>query len=233
MRKKETGRMIPITMEEMNKAFKMKSSPMYSNIQYTLEYLDILDAEINSICTTDTVMKIYYKNYLINAMSVIESILLYVLKDNHAMPKEEYKEVCKLSMNERKFGDKFLKAETILYEKTSPFDKKIDFENMINRINDKKLMSFTRKKYLTIKNLKLLRNKVHLFIADTYATSDYNSFSYSEYVWSKYALYTVLTDPTICNDSSLLECFKPTSKEIDYIKNFPLKVNYKNKKEEV
>lgn len=80
---------------------------------------------------------------------------MYVLKDNNAMPKEEYREVCKLSMNERKVGDKFLKAETILYKKTSPFDKKIDFENMINRINDKKLMSFTRKKISHYKKLKI------------------------------------------------------------------------------
>ena len=232
MHKTETGRMIPITMGEMDKAFKMKSSPMYSNIQYTLEYLDILDAEINSICTTDTVMKIYYKNYLVNAMSVIESILFYVLKENNAMPKEEYREVCKLSMNERKVGEKFLKAETILYEKTNPFDKKIDFENMINRINDKHLMDFTRKKYLTIKNLKLLRNKVHLFISDSYSTSDFNSFSQSEYVWSKYALYAVLTDPSICKDATFLKCFKPTNEELSYIKTSPLKINYKKKEDD-
>ena len=229
----KNGRMIPITMEEMDKAFNIKHSPMYSNIQYTLEYLDILNAEINSICTTDTVMKIYYKNYLINAMSVIESILLYVLKINNAMPQEEYKELCSLSMNERKFSGKYLKAKTIIFEKTYPFDKKIDFENMINRINDKNLMNFTHKKYLTIKNLKILRNKVHLFIADTYSTSDFNSFSRGEYIWSKYALYAILTDPSICIDSSYLNCFKLTTEELNYIKNNPLKVSYKEKKEEV
>ena len=85
---------------------------------------------------------------------------------------------------------------------------------------------------LTIKNLKLLRNKVHLFISDSYSTSDFNSFSYCEYVWSKYALYTVLTDPSICKDSAILQCFKPTDKELDYIKTSPLKITYKKKEDD-
>ena len=70
------------------------------------------------------------------------------------------------------------------------------FEQLISIVRDNKLLIDTdlsiNKEYLKI--LRKLRNKIHLTTATDYNETDYNIFSFKDYLSAKYFLLCVLRD---------------------------------------
>ena len=77
---------------------------------------------------------------------------------------------------------------------TSPVPAQMDFEYLINKVQEKRLVRLSGKAYPYLKKLKRLRNKVHLHIAMTKEETDYNSIEYYDYLLARYILLAILSD---------------------------------------
>ena len=90
----------------------------------------------------------------------------------------------------------------------------MDFEFLINKVKEKKLISLTGKAYPYLKALKTIRNKVHLHIIRFANDTDYVSINEYDYLIARYMLYTILRDDVFKpNDKTVLNFIKLSSEE--------------------
>ncbi|MGF3065786.1 hypothetical protein [Facklamia sp. P12950] len=62
-----------------NSLLKDIDKPLRKNIKYTLQYLEFIDVQIEEIYLKGTLEKNVYKTYIINACSIIEASLIYIV----------------------------------------------------------------------------------------------------------------------------------------------------------
>jgi hypothetical protein len=97
----------------------------------------------------------------------------------------------------------------------TPLDVQMDFEFLINKVQEKELVALTGKAFPYIKALKRLRNKVHLHIIRYENDTDYLSIDYYDYVLMRYILYKVLRDEVFCPQSqTYLSFIMPDEKQM-------------------
>ena len=75
-----------------------------------------------------------------------------------------------------------------------PENVQMDFEYLITKVQEKRLISLPGKSYPKLKALKRLRNKVHLHVIRYDNDTDYLGISYFDYLLARYFLHTILTD---------------------------------------
>ena len=80
------------------------------------------------------------------------------------------------------------------------------FEQLISIVRDNRLLIDTdlskNKEYLKL--LRKLRNKIHLTTATTLSETDYNKFSYADYLSAKFFLFTILNDSIFGKDKQVV-----------------------------
>lgn len=183
-------------LENVNKS-------ILSNIAYNLQYLQYLQLQMDELKLHSIVECLLYKTYIITSMSIIEAIFNQVLKCTDEIPQTDGWECIKqVKSTEFEESQKFYRLETSIFLKSEPKDKQIDFNTMINRIKDKKLLSLDSSRFPDIKKLQKLRNRVHLQIVEGSSDTDYYKFNLSDVKLAKKTLYSILTDTKIMiNDS--------------------------------
>ena len=166
------------------------------NIAYSLQYLEFLQLEFEEIHRHDVIARQIIKTYVITAMSIVEGVFHHIVLSNGHQKKTEWKEIdIPRHTNVFREGDVDKKLIIATQMKLArPENVQMDFEFIITKVQEKRLIALPGKSYPKLKALKRLRNKVHLHLIrydnDTY----YLGISYIDYLLARYFLHTILTD---------------------------------------
>ncbi len=168
------------------------------NIAYSLQYLQFLQLEFEEIHLHDVIATQIIKTYIITAMSIVEGVFHHIVISNGYQKKIDWKEIDTPRhtnvFRENNVDKKFIISTQM--KLTKPENVQMDFEYLITKVQEKKLISLPGKSYPKLKALKRLRNKVHLHLLRYDNDTDYLGISYYDYLLARYFLYTILSDKT-------------------------------------
>ncbi len=172
------------------------SKEVRKNIAYALQYLEYIQLQFEEIHLHDIIAMHLIKNYIITAMGIIEAIFHHLVVSGGYQKKESWEDAAKPVHTNIFFEDGVKKKYVISVEKelNTPRDVQMDFEYLINKVQEKKLLSMSSKAYPQIKRLKRLRNKVHLHLVRHENDTDYMGISFDDYLLVRYILLIVLRD---------------------------------------
>ena len=172
------------------------------------------------------------KSYIITSMSIIEAVFLHLVKSKGFAKKEEWQECKPFHTNvvhENGEEKKYIVTPSIKLKK--PTEVEMDFEYLINKVQEKKLIKLSNDAFPYIKGLKRLRNKVHLQIVKHENDTDYTAISFYDLWLMKYVLYVILRNEVFePGKTTCLSFIKPTNAQIQELKRY-LKELKKDKKE--
>lgn len=179
-------------------AFAGMNKELRKNIVYSLQYLEFLQMEFEEIHWHDVIATQIIKTYVITAMSIIEGIFHHIVISKGYQKKTDWKEI-DTPRHTNVFSDNGVNKKYIITTQiklSKPENVQMDFEFLIMKVQEKKLISLPGKSYPKLKALKRLRNKVHLHVVRYDNDTDYLGISYLDYLLARYFLYTILTDKT-------------------------------------
>ena len=194
--------------------FEGMNRELRKNIVYSLQYLQFLQLELEEFHLHDVVKKQLIKTYIITAMSIIEGVFHHVVIEKGYQKKLEWKIIGTPKHTNVFQEDSVTKKHIITTEMKlqKPENDRMDFEYLITKVQEKKLISLSGRKYPKLKALKRLRNKVHLHVIRYENDTDYLGISDNDYLLARYYLYAVLTDKS----------FSPTKNSaLDFIRWMP------------
>lgn len=223
---KYSHRWSPSTVSDFEKAFSVGSyrgmpKALRKNIAYSLQYLQYIQLQFDELKLHSVISTQLCKSYVIIAMSIIEGVFYHLLKSNDQYKKEDWEELGK-PIQTNAFEEAGLKKKhsiTTLIKLNVPKEGRMDFESMIQKVRSNHLLKLPQSAYPFIKDLKNVRNKVHLHISKDDNDTDYNKLSDVEYYLARLTLYKVLTDtvfePQI--QGGKLEWIRPPEEKIAQI----------------
>jgi hypothetical protein len=162
------------------------------NICYNLQYLEYISECTKQLDLTSSIYTQNVKTFLIVSASIIEGILFHELKSNNLHSKTIWNYI-KDIISETNIFEKEIRLEIKTFEKLSN-EKDLDmtFDQMINKVESKKLLGTNHDIYAKINIIRQLRNKVHIHIAGSNLESDYNSFDFRKLELAKKTLHEIL-----------------------------------------
>lgn len=194
------NRWVPTTVGDFEKAltqgdFRGMNYELRKNIAYSLQYLQYLQLQLDELHLHSVIQKQLWKSYIIISMGIVEGLFYHLLKKSGNQTKTEWEETLRVSTNVYKEDGVNKKNEIITYRKlSSAKDAKMDFESMIAKVRSKHLLKLPQAAYPYIKELKEIRNKVHLFISKNDYDTDFNKLTSVDCYLARYVLYRVLKD---------------------------------------
>ena len=176
-------------------AFNGMKHELRKNIVYSLQYLQYIQLQLEELILHSVITTQLWKSYIIISMGIVEGIFYHLLKVSGNQNKTEWEEKSRVSTNVYKDSGVDTKNEIITYRKLSTaVEARMDFEAMIAKVRSKHLLKLPQAAYPYIKELKEIRNKVHLHISKKDYETDYNKLSVVDYYLARYVLYRILTD---------------------------------------
>jgi len=169
-----------------------------SNFAYSMQYIEYLEKQIEEFKLSEVLSKMTYKSYIINAMSIIEMLFSYIIRSTNNWPTSELIELKRFKANPKILYKEQVVIETIIYHKTDKYDKRLDFDSMIKKVETKGLLSINHDVFPLLKHLRQLRNKVHIQQGDSSTDHDYNNFNSNELMKTRKVLYDVLISSELC-----------------------------------
>lgn len=144
-----------------------------------------------------------YKTYIIVAIGIIEMLFTTLLKSKKMWKTSKWELLLTTKSNPQKYNGKKLRTETLVYEEAEDYYINMDFDSMIKKIEDKDLLSLPHGLYPKLKDLKKLRNRVHLQECSNDNDHDYNNFEYNDYCYMRKVLYYIVTCDEFCKNKEL------------------------------
>lgn len=195
----EFSSVIDIPMRKRNNAYTTSK-----NIAYSLQYIQYLQKQLDTVYLTDVLERMVCKNYIITAMSIIEAIFAYLVKDSGNWKASEWKSIHKIKIDNQKpfeLEGRTLKVQVEVFEKVDAQIAELQFDAIIDKVRSNKLMRFrTEEAFDLLKKFKSIRNKIHLHI--TQDATDYKSFDKDLQTKMKYILSAVLKNEAICKNAT-------------------------------
>ena len=210
----EFSSVIDIPMRKRNNAYTTSK-----NIAYSLQYIQYLQKQLDTVYLTDVLERMVCKNYIITAMSIIlcyihlacttamsiiEAIFAYLVKDSGNWKASEWKSIHKIKIDKQKpfeLEGRTLKVQVEVFEKVDAQIAELQFDAIIDKVRSNKLMRFrTEEAFDLLKKFKSIRNKIHLHI--TQDATDYKSFDKDLQTKMKYILSAVLKNEAICKNAT-------------------------------
>lgn len=148
-----------------------------SNIIYNLQYLEYLFNNIKNHSSelTTNLISMNIKSYMVCFISIIESIFYIELKNRKLLPVENYE---KENQQDMFIENGAKKISTIVNKKVKPFIPKLTMDQLSKKIEKNHIYPLLEhNNFAKIKAIRILRNKVHLHLAESPDQSDYNSFN--------------------------------------------------------
>lgn len=184
--------------------FQNLNATIRKNICYSLQYLEYIDLQLEELSFSESLYCMLYKNYIIIAAGIIESVFYHILK-YHGKIKLQYFDKPKLTdvKTIKKDNKIFVQVEGLKERYEQPRESVQDFHFLIITVlqgNYLKIENTKRAKHY-ISYCKELRKRVHLHISQDAWTSDYHWFNHKEYILVRYILYRVLADPLFGRDN--------------------------------
>lgn len=177
------------------------------NICYSLQYLEYLLATNNQLYLTPVLTFQNYKTFIIVSASVVEGILYHELKIKNLQSKDNWNSLGKTS-SQKKVHEKLHQFVTEIFEQVDQHDKSMTFDQIIDKVETKKLLGETDEKiYCDINALRKLRNKIHIHLTTSRHDTDYNSFNSEKLDFAKNTLLNVLRMYFCLTDEEVQDTF--------------------------
>lgn len=178
------------------------------NIGYNLQYLEFLNFTLNESSLHSTVHAMTAKSFVVTGMSVLESVLWYVLKKAGEQITEEWEVIRNLKTSEfEEQGNKYRIANLVHRRRTKSIDVEMSLDAMIRRVESKRLLGLDTQVYKDLNYLRKLRNRVHIHAVQHDKDTDWWSFSPKEVNLMKRVLESVfrsdLFNPTVDHENLL------------------------------
>lgn len=207
---REGTKWYPINVYDWKRAINFKSSDkklLQSNFAYSMQYLEYLELQFDELDLPAVLKMMNIKSYIITGMGIIEGIFTDVLKTNNKWSCDEWEEYMTFESNRKKDKDSgnIYKTQTSLFKMVDKFDKRMDLDSMIKKIESSKLLTIGHDDFPVMKKLRQLRNRVHLQLGDNAYDHDYNNFNDGELELMRRILYNTLTCPELCINKKLFE----------------------------
>jgi hypothetical protein len=184
------------------------------NIAYGLQYLEFLERCIRDLKMSGVTLALTYKAFILYGCGIIEALLHYLLIKRNLYSKIEWKESFRAKGNPKTFGDKLIRIDCHIFEKmSSPELEEISFNKMLDKAESNRLFGNDRSLYGRLNFLRILRNKVHLYLIDSNTDHDFNRFGESDLKAMANAIYSIFTSGI----------FRPSDEEkiyFDYLKAY-------------
>lgn len=175
--------------------FRGMNYELRKNIAYSLQYLQYLQLQLDELRLHSVILTQLWKSYIIISMGIVEGLFYHLIKKSGNQTKTKWEETSRVSTNVYKEEGTNKKYEIVTYQElSSAKDARMDFESMIAKVRSKHLLKLSQAAYPYIKELKEIRNKVHLFISKEDYDTDFNKLTGVDYHLARYVLYKVLTD---------------------------------------
>lgn len=179
------------------------------NIGYNLQYLEYLNHLIEEEPLHATVSTLTAKSFVVTGMSVVESVLWYVLKSNKLQRTEEWEQVT--STDSAPFvesGATYKLVSTLQRKLPVPIEVEMPLDAMIKRVESKKLLGVGTQVYRDLNYLRKLRNRVHIHSVQHDQDTDWWNFSTKEVKLMKGVLHSLFTSSLFHPDADDLERLK-------------------------
>lgn len=205
-------------------SFHRMGKELRKNIAYSLQYLQYIQLQMEEVHLHEIIATHLLKTYIITAMGIIEGVFFHLLKTNEYQKKTDWatqgKPIHTNTFKEQEVEKKYI--ITTEYKLKTSQDVQMDFEYLINKVQEKKLVSLTYKAFPHIKALKRLRNKVHLHVVKHENDTDYMEIGFYDYILVRYILFLILTDKTFSpkKEGTYLAFIMPTHEQMDKLKEF-------------
>lgn len=187
--------------------FQNLNATIRKNISYSLQYLEYIDLQLNELDLSDPLCCMIYKNYLITAASIIESVFYHILFYHNKIKKQLYdKPKLRDVSTFKKDGKTFVKVEGEKEKFEIPKETVQDFHFLIRNVLDGNYLKIenTQRARSYISYCKELRKRVHLHVSQNPWSSDYHNFTHKEYALIRYILYRILADPIFGRDKQII-----------------------------
>lgn len=178
---------------------------MISNFAYSMQYIEYIEKQIDELKLSSVLLKMLYKSYIITGMGIIELIFVYLLKENKFWKQTEWEEYAEIKANPKEIDGEIVMMETRLYKKVPKYDMRMDLDSMIKSIEKKGILTINHDVFPALKQLRELRNRVHLQLGETAYDHDFNCIGLEDLQMMRRILFTILTAPEICNDSNTFQ----------------------------
>ncbi|PKB43616.1 hypothetical protein AX016_1820 [Cellulophaga sp. RHA19] len=185
------------------------SKYIIANISYNIQYIQYLRKTLNELNLSEVLQIQTIKSFIVISTSIIEAIFYLICCNENLRKKIIWKEFKTIGKSEFLLDGKKLKSETKLFEKNadSGFES-LTFDQMIKKIETKKILKQENQFFKDLNHLRKLRNKIHLQETKTIGKTDYNSFWRPEYNLSKKNLRLLLLDEIFKADEWNIELFE-------------------------
>ena len=201
------------------------------NIAYALQYLQFLQLEQEEVHLHEIVATHLLKSYIITAMGIVEGIFYHIVTTKGFQKKTDW-ELLGKPIHTNVFREENREKKyviTVEQKLLTPSPVQMDFEYLLNKVQEKRLIGLTGKAYPFLKKLKRLRNKVHLHIAVNKEETDYNSIGYYDYLLARYILLKILTDAQFDpKPNSALYFLKLSDTQNNMLANYLMEMKNKN-----
>lgn len=148
-----------------------------SNIIYNLQYLEYLFNNIKNHYSvlTSNLISMSIKSYMVCFISIAESIFYIELNNRGLLPLEEYE---KESQQDMFIENGIRKISTIVSKKVKPYVPNLSMDQLSKKIENHHIYPLLEhNNFAKLKEIRNLRNKIHLHLASDSSQSDYNSFN--------------------------------------------------------
>ena len=182
-----------------------------ANISYNIQYVQYLRKTLNELNLPSVIEIQTIKSFIVISTSIIEAIFYLICCNENLRKKGIWKEFKIIGKSEFILDQKSLKTETKLFEKNADADSEfesISFDQMIKKIETKKILKQENQFFKDLNHLRKLRNKIHLQETKTIGKTDYHSFWKPEYNLSKKNLRLLLLDEMFMKDEWNVELFE-------------------------
>lgn len=197
-------RWTPKIIESYKKVLIVDDQYLLSEICYTLQYIEFISFELESLNLQSVVRKLKIKSFVISSMSIIEGLLSDYLKRTGHYSKNSWYSIEKYESNSKKNSDNVeIKTIVDILEKGDEEYKMMTLDSMIQKISNNKSIKIKDINTKTLKELKMLRNKVHLTATTSNLETSYMSFDEDVLSVVKRMLRTFLIAEEFCKDDEL------------------------------
>lgn len=164
------------------------------NIAYSLQYIEFLHRVFEDINLSSVLFTQNVKSFVVHGASIIEAICNYLVISKGYRNKTSWNIVATSESQEYNLDSKKYKNKIEVYEKLeSEKMTQMTFDQLIKKVEAKKLLGQSFPIYSKIKPLRELRNKIHIHDSVHGMDTDWYSFGQNEYALIREVLYEVLT----------------------------------------
>ncbi len=201
----------PIPVETFRRSINLdaKYTPaLKSNFAYSMQYLEYLERQIQELKLSAVLLIMSYKTYIIVSMGIIEGLFSNLLQRTGQWNMTTWQEYGRITSNPKFINEENTKSEIILYHESDQIPMRMDLDSMIKKIEHKGLLSIDHSTFPALKNLRRLRNQVHLQNGDSPTEHDYNKFSSEEFFLMRKILYSILICKEFCLNKNAFSFLK-------------------------